>query len=433
MFQRADTPGFQERSRVALEWSALLRDRMLPYWYNTTVNSQGGYRVYDPGDQSRSWRAQIKSLIKGRNSRSQHESMRGLVSQARLLWVFSHAHLLGYSTSQHEYLKAAAQGYSYLIETMLDRQYGGFYWKTDVNRGVTEPLKILYGQSIVIYALVEYHRASRLSEPLEYACSVYNTVQQRFHDKAHGGWFEHCERDFTPLTCIGARLPGVPDVIGFKSGDGHLHLMEALTELYSEMKDASVRDSLVEAIELLCTKFYPASVSASCEYRLPDWKAVANDEFSYLSHGHIVEFGWLMLHAQQALGIPRNWDHFESFLNHSLLYGFDHERGGFYFRGKPHEPASDTTKFWWVQAEGLSALTDAVAHFDSDEYNGSLNQLVDWILNYQIRSDDGVWIVSTDAEARPQNVKKAGEWKAAYHEVRAITKFVQTFAPQSAI
>ena len=63
-----------------------------------------------------------------------------------------------------------------------------------------------------------------------------------------------------------------------------------LTELYAEVKDASMRDSLIEAIELLCTKFYPPSVSASCEYRLPDWKAVANDEFSSLSHGHMIEF-----------------------------------------------------------------------------------------------------------------------------------------------
>jgi mannose/cellobiose epimerase-like protein (N-acyl-D-glucosamine 2-epimerase family) len=419
----------QDRLTIALEWEALLRDRMLPYWHNTTVNSRGGYRVYDPGDQS--WRAQIKSMIKRGNHRSQNESLRGLVSHARLLWVFSHAHLLGYSTPQYDYLKRAAHGYSYLIETMLDRQYGGFYWKADVDRGVTEPQKIFYGQSMAIYALVEYYRASGLSEPLEHARSLYETVQQRFYDKVHGGWIEHCERDFTPLTCTGERLPGVPDIIGFKSGDAHLHWMEALTELYAEVKDASVRDSLVEALELLCTKFYPPSVSACCEYRLPDWKAVANDEFSGLSHGHMVEFCWLMLHAQQVLGTPGNRNHFESLLRHSLRYGFDQERGGFYFRGKPNEPACDTTKFWWVQAEGLSALTDAVAQFDSDEYNGTLTQLVDWILNYQIRSDDGVWIVSTDTEARPLNVKKAGEWKAAYHEVRAITKFVHTFAPKS--
>ena len=407
----------------ALEWNALLRDRMLPYWHNTTMNPRGGYQVYDPGD--RSWRAQIKSMIKGDDDRDQNESLRGLVSQARLLWVFSHAHRLGYSTQEHDYLKRAAHGYSYLIETMLDREYGGFYWKTDVNRGVLESHKILYGQSMAIYALVEYHRASGLSEPLEYARSVYETIQQRLHDIANGGWFEHCERDFTPLTCTGERLPGMPDIVGFKSGDALLHWMEALTELYSESKDASVRDSLIEAIELLCTEFYPPNVSECCEYRLADWKAA--DEFSGISHGHIVEFAWLLLHAQQTLGEPRDWNHFETLLRHSLCYGFDRARGGFYFRGKAHEPACATTKFWWVQAEGLSALTDAVAQFDSDEYNQPLTQLVDWIRNYQIRSDDGVWIASTDANGRPQNIKKAGEWKAAYHEVRAITKFVHEF------
>ena len=411
----------------ALEWNALLRDRMLPYWHDTTVSSRGGYKVHDPGD--RSWRAQIRSMISGRNHSSQNETLRGVISQARLLWVFSHAHLLGYSTPQRNYLEAAAHGYSYLIETMLDREHGGFYWKTDIDRGVIEPLKILYGQSMPIYALVEYHRASGLSEPLDYACSIYETVQQRFHDQVHKGWIEHCERDFTPLACTGERLPGVPDIVGFKSGDAHLHWMEALTELYSEVKDASIRDALLEAIDLLCTRFYPSNVSESCEYLLPDWQAIGNDEFSNLSHGHQIEFAWLLLHAQQALGAPRDWDHFESLVRHSLSYGFDRERGGFYFRGKPHEPACDTTKFWWVQAEGLSALTDAVAH--SAEYKEPLAKLVDWILNHQIRSDDGVWIVSTDAGARPLNVKKAGEWKAAYHEVRAITKFVQTFAPES--
>jgi len=413
----------------ALEWNALLRDRMLPYWHNTTVNSRGGFKVYDPGD--RSWRAQIRSMINGGNHRAQNESLRGLVSQARLLWVFSRAHRQGYSTPEHNYLERAAHGYSYLIETMLDPEYGGFYWKTDVNRGVIEPHKIFYGHSMAIYGLVEYHRASNLSEPLEYACSVYETVLQKFRDKLHGGWIEHCERDFTPLTCTGERLPGMPDIVGFKSGDALLHWMEAVTELYAAVKDASMQGSLSEAIELLCTKFYPSNVSESCEYRFGDWKPVGNDELSGVSHGHMIEVAWLRLHAQHALAIPLDWDHFQSLLRHSLRYGFDRERGGFYFRGKPHERACDTTKFWWVQAEGLSALTDAVAHFDSDEYNGPLTKLVDWILNYQIRSEDGVWIASTDAEGRPQNVKKAGEWKAAYHEVRAITKLVQTFAPQS--
>lgn len=418
-----------KNATIARDWQGLLKDHMLPYWY-TTVDPRGGFRVYDPGD--RSWRAQIKSLIKGDGHRAEHESLRGLVSQSRLIWVFSHAHRQGYSTSKHDYLNAATHGYSYLIENMVDHRYGGCYWKTDVHRGVIQPHKLLYGQSMAIYALVEYHRASGLVEPLDYAYSLYETVQEKFHDSARGGWIEHCDRDFSPLTCTGERLPGMPDVIGFKSGDAHLHLMEALTELYSEKKDPRVRESLLEAIEVLCTKFYPADISASCEYRLADWKT-AGDEFRGVSHGHMVEFAWLLLHAQQALGITLNWDHFERLLQHSLRYGFDHEHGGFYFRGNPHEPACDTTKFWWVQAEGLSALTDAMVHFGSSEYEVALMKLASWILDHQIRSDDGVWIVSTDAAGSPQNVKKAGEWKAAYHEVRAITKFVNAFAPQGSI
>src|SRR5262245_33703859 len=112
---RCMTTGFQQS---ALGWNTLLRDRMLPYWHKTTANRGAGYQVYDPGDQS--LRVQIRSMLNGRNHRSQNQTMRGLVSQARLLWVFSHAHILGYSTPQHDYLTAAANGYSYLIETMLD-------------------------------------------------------------------------------------------------------------------------------------------------------------------------------------------------------------------------------------------------------------------------------------------------------------------------
>src|SRR5687767_414026 len=92
---------FTEHAKVAREWEALLKDRMLRYWHNTTMNSRGGYQVYDPGDLS--WRAQIGSFLKGRNDRAQNESLRGLVSQSRLLWVFSHAHLLGYSTPERNY------------------------------------------------------------------------------------------------------------------------------------------------------------------------------------------------------------------------------------------------------------------------------------------------------------------------------------------
>jgi cellobiose epimerase len=415
----------------ALSWDAILRKRWMPYWYETTLSLAGGYQLFDRGDgrvkMLNSCRRLISSLLGRRDDPTEQACLRQLISQARILWIFSLAHRLGYSRPGQNYLEAAQHGYSYLTGMMLDREHGGFYWKAHTARGVIQPQKVFCGQAYAIFALVEYHRASGLAEPLNHAISVYEKVQKEFHDQVHGGWFEHGERDFKLLSCIEAKSPGVPGVVGLKSGDGHLHWLEALTELYSTTKDSSVRDSLVEVLDLLRTKFFPPDTSRYCEYRLPNWEWIDDVRYAGLCHGHILEFDSLMLQAEKVLELPLSWDHFDDLLSHSLHHAFDHKRGGFYSRGFANQPALDTDKIWWVQAEGLAAMTDAAAHFDREDYYEALNLLLGWIFNYQVRSDDGIWIWSTDATGRPNNFTKAGEWKAGYHELRAITKFVQTF------
>ena len=83
-----------------------------------------------------------------------------------------------------------------------------------------------------------------------------------------------------------------------------------------------------------------------------------------LSYGHNVEFAWLMIRAEKVLGQKPSWDHFYALLNHALKNGYDDRRGGLYYRGFDDQPATDTEKIWWVQAEMLSALTDALKHQD---------------------------------------------------------------------
>ena len=62
------------------------------------------------------------------------------------------------------------------------------------------------------------------------------------------------------------------------------------------------------------------------------------------------------------LGQPPSWDHFNAHIEHALNYGYDHQRGGLYSRGLDDQPATDTDKIWWVQAEMLAALTDGLQH-----------------------------------------------------------------------
>jgi len=430
------------KSEIAREVEIYLREKVMPYWYDTTVDLRnGGYIVSDKFDFSSNagtpWLRRLLSSLPSMFHFHAHGAReKQLVSQSRLLLVFSQAHRLGCSDGKRNYLKAAEVGYSFLIEYMLDKKYGGFFWKTDIKGRVVESCKSLYGQAFALYALVEYHRASGLSAPLDQAVLLYKKVQEKFHDTINSGWVEHGKKDFMPLRSLSkrsSRYPrSMPDVLGLKSGNAHMHWMESLIELYDATRDGSVGSSLMEALEINKTFFFPVDAGKYCEYRMSDWSEAKGNRDEGICYGHNVEFALLMVHAQKVLQIPPDWGHFFSILDHALKYGFDHERGGLHFKGFDEQPASNTRKIWWVQAECLAALAEALHHEAKAVYDRALDLLLDWIFRYQIPSDDGMWIWSTDEEGKPLNLTKAGHWKAAYHEVRAITKFIHAFSSNNA-
>jgi mannobiose 2-epimerase len=342
-----------------------------------------------------------------------------------MVWTFSRAHLRGLSDDQHNYLNAATHGYRFLCRALFDGQHGGYFWKTDLAGQPLNDCKFLYGQSFVVYALVEYYRASGEREALQRAVDLYHAIQSHLHDPKNGGWLEHTERNWVPLR------PGDPrnevEVIGYKSANAHLHWMEALTELYDVTGSPDVKKSLQEALRLNMKYFYPKDAAHSVFHRQPDWRLVTDAASAGLSYGHNVEFAWLMVRAEQVLKRKPSWNHFYSHLNHALKYGYDHRRGGLSNRGSLNQLATDTAKVWWVQAEMLAALTDALAHRPNADYDTALRQLVHFIRACQADPRDGIWLDTVTAEGQPARTAKAHSWKANYHDVRAILKFIDKF------
>jgi len=401
VLQAANAVPLPERAR---EYKTQLAEKILPYWYDTAQDkTNGGYLLADPGPAKE----------------------KAIVTQARMIWTFSLVHQKGFSDSRRNYLKAAAQGYCFLIEHFLDKEHGGYFWKTDLAGKPVKQHKFVYGQSFVIYALVEYHRASGDKAALQHAMELWQTLQKRAHDAKHGGWVEHFTRDWTPLPL---RDPsGEVEVAGLKSANTHLHLMEALTELYDTTHVVGVRKSLEEALMINMMYFYPVVAGQLCFHRNPDWSAVTDPRSAGLSYGHNVEFAWLMIRAEKVLECELSWLEFYMHLNHALEYGWDIKRGGLYHRGIGNEPANDTKKVWWVQAEMLATLTDALQHKPNPKYETALVKLLDFIAKYQADPKDGVWYDSVTADGQPKNPAKAHNWKANYHDVRAIVKFVEAF------
>ena len=135
------------------------------------------------------------------------------------------------------------------------RSTGGYYWTTDRAGKPLDDRKLVYGEAFVIYAFVEYYRASHDAEALRQARELYQVLQAHAHDTNHQGWVEHFQRDWTPI--LDPHAQAVVELAGRKSANTHLHLMEALTELYDATRDPDVRASLIEAVRINCTWFYP--------------------------------------------------------------------------------------------------------------------------------------------------------------------------------
>ncbi|MGH7571503.1 MAG: AGE family epimerase/isomerase [Gemmatimonadota bacterium] len=419
------------RARIAAFLETDLRERILPYWRGTVDEVHGGYRPAEPhvsaaeDFRAAAWRVR-HALGAVRRRRPLPRAEKHVVTQSRILWTLSLAHRLGYGDGGDEYRSAADHGYRFLTTRLLDPRHGGYAWKTDLQGRVIDPGKALYGQGFALYALVEYHRATGLSEPLAHARELFRVVQERMHDDEHGGWIEHFAGDFGPLA-PGAPFVGIPEV-GLKSGNAHLHWMEALSELVDVTGEPEERSALEETLRVTATFLFPpdpAEVQAFCEW---DWTPATNpvpgSRTESLSYGHNVEFAWLMLRAHEVLGTPPLWDHFDALVRHALAWGFDPVLGGFYDRGACDGPATRRDKIWWVQAEGLAALSEAVRHRADATYAEALDRLLAWILQRQ-RLSSGLWAPRVDPTGRPRSIAAPGAWKGGYHEVRAMVKFLE--------
>ena len=185
----------------------MLVEKVMPYWYDTTLDTaHGGYLLADDR--------------KGRGVATEKQ----IVTQCRMVWTFSLIHRQGLAgEGNRQYLRAAESGYRFINDHFRDPENGGYFWKTDLAGKPVHDCKFLYGESFVVYALVEYYRASGDPAVLRQALDLYHTLQAKLHDVHHGGWIEHTTRDWQPLPANDPR--NEVEVVGLRSANAHLHWM----------------------------------------------------------------------------------------------------------------------------------------------------------------------------------------------------------------
>ncbi len=340
-----------------------------------------------------------------------------LVLQARQLWFFSTLAREGIEKDAAR--NAAKAGFDFLERRMRDPRNGGYYAKVTDAGQPTDKRKHVYLNAFALYGLAAYHRAANEPKALEAAKDLFRVLEDKAHDRRNGGYCEFFTDDWQPISDPKENsYVGAP---GTKTYNTHLHVLEALTELYRVWPDSLVKERLNELLVINTSTVRHPDFASNIDGWKPEWRLIEAASNLKASYGHDVECSWLALDAARALGqspaMHRSWA--ESLCGYSMKYGYDRQHGGFFYTGPLGKPAEDTKKEWWVQAEALVAMLEMYRLTGRVEYYAAFSQTLDFVEKHQVAKDGGWWATrAADGSARGN--QRSSQWQGAYHNGRSM-------------
>src|SRR6185437_11474136 len=223
----------------------MLQQDVLNVWFPRSIDNQNGgfYSVF-----SREWEP---GPSQGKFS----------VFQGRMTWISSQM-VLRHPETKERFLPIAEHGLQFLDDTLWDKQYGGFFWGVD-DSGHISPFytdnKEIYGESFGLYGAAAAYLATRDPKALALAQKEFRWMEQHAHDAKNGGFFEVLTREGKPIQADATGMPPADlshggFLAGYKSMNTHIHLLEAMTQLYQAWPDPKVRDRVQELLGIVRDK-----------------------------------------------------------------------------------------------------------------------------------------------------------------------------------
>jgi len=394
-------------------FETVLRDNIIDFWLPRCLDREhGGYLVDFDSD-----------------GQYLDQDRKGLVAQSRMLWFLSSLIASGFETPSNpraDLIAAAANGYEFLRGKLYDSVHGGFYW--EVNRSgsqVVREHKDGYGQAFALFALSQYAISTGDVSARELASELFHVIDERLHDGQHRGYVEFAGRSWGPAPAEAVRYTG-PYRQTDKTTNTHLHLLEALTPYHRLAPSPLSRERLLELIQIQTRTVMRDGSASSYDSFEPNWRPSDIERNLLVSYGHDLENIHLVIDACAAADTPSSlyFDNFQRIVQHAFDNGFDWRGGGFFLYGKPGKPAHRREKLWWVQAEALLGLLHAHEHFQQPRALEVFLRTWRFVDRELIDHRNGEWFdrVRPDGSVVRQ---KGHEWKAAYHNGRAMLRCIE--------
>jgi cellobiose epimerase len=341
-----------------------------------------------------------------------------LTLQARQVWFFST--LAREGIEKEKSLEAAKLGFKFIHGKMRDPKFGGYYSKVTDDGNPKDARKHAYLNSFALYSFAAYFQASKDSAALKAAKELFDVLEKHSHDELHGGYIEFFTRDWHEVT--NNTGGGYVGAVGHKTYNTHLHLMEAMAELYRVWPDPRVLKRLNELIVINTSTVMHPTVNNNIDAYLRDWKLVNTSANLRASFGHDLECIWLVADAAKTAGespkLYRNWA--EKLAANCMSFGYDKDHGGFYESGPLSAPANNRRKTWWVQNEAMVGLLELYEQTGKREYYDAFSKTLDFCAKYQVAREGGWWATRNPDGSPAPDKTRTSMWQGAYHAGRSL-------------
>lgn len=370
-----------------------LEHDLLRGWWPSSIDLNGGFHQ----EYSRDW-----SLGADRT--------RFIVHQARHLWSAATLAEAWPHTGQ-DYVAIARHGLRYLLDVLRDPLTGSYPWMIAREPLAVAPdggeLRRTYGQAFALYGLSAAARVLKDAEALAAAQQLFGWLEEFAKDPVYAGYREMLDVYGEEIRPLEGRPPR-------KTHNTSLHLLEAFIELHRVWPDRRVRQRMDELAHLLSTEFIrPEGCSAEA---LSESLEPLGDSCSF---GHDLEAVHLLIAWAELTDSPIP----EAATTMTLFgarYGVDPENGGMHHVATVDGCVLDHRKVWWVQAECLLGLAEASRALGIPAWHHVIH-LWEWIEHRQIDPLHPGWFGTLDAFGGVLDHGIKGQnWKAMYHETRAL-------------
>ncbi|HEY0203134.1 MAG TPA: AGE family epimerase/isomerase [Acetobacteraceae bacterium] len=191
--------------------------------------------------------------------------------QARQVYVFSHAALLGWAPGR----AVAEDAYAFMARQGA-RSDGAWARRLSPAGDMLDPAADLYDLAFVLFALAWHARLTRSEEPLARARRT--------------------------LDWIAAHMPHPPagyrNVLPWEDGprqqNPHMHLLEAVLALYETSGDAHYADHAHALVGLFRRHLFNPATGTLGEFFAEDWTPAPGDAGTHVEPGHQLEWVWLL-------------------------------------------------------------------------------------------------------------------------------------------